>query len=60
VVIMEAWPVYFYLSSRLRGETALESVVPLVLGVSGALVLTLVAIVAPLWAGIRRVRAVEV
>jgi ABC-2 type transport system permease protein len=60
VVILEAWPVYFYLSSRFQGDEAVVSIVPLVLGVSGTLVLTIAAIVVPLWAGVRRVRMVEV
>jgi ABC-2 type transport system permease protein len=59
VVVLEAWPVYLYLSSRLREGEAVVGPVPLILGVSGALLLTVVAVVAPLWAGIRQVRRVE-
>ena len=59
VIVLEAWPVYGFLSSRFQGGPAEVSVVPLVLGVSGAAALTLVAIFAPLRAGITRVRAVD-
>jgi ABC-2 type transport system permease protein len=59
VVILEAWPVYLYLSARFRGEEAAVSVLPLTLGVAGAFLLTVAAVVIPLWAGVRRVRTVE-
>lgn len=59
VVILEAWPVYGFLASRLRDGDAELRVVPLVVGVVGAAALTVAAIVLPLWAGIRRVRALE-
>jgi ABC-2 type transport system permease protein len=59
VVILEAWPVYGFLASRLRDGDAELRVVPLVVGVAGAAALTVAAIVLPLWAGIRRVRALE-
>ena len=59
VVILEAWPVYGFLASRLRDGDAEVHVVPLVVGVAGAAALTVAAIVLPLWAGIRRVRALE-
>jgi ABC-2 type transport system permease protein len=60
VVILEAWPVYAYLMSRANTGGAEEGIVPLVLGVTGALALTLVTILLPLWAGVRKVRSVEV
>ena len=60
VVVLEAWPVYLFLQSRFQGGEAQVSVVPLVLGVSGAALLTAFATVVPLWAGVRRVRTVEV
>lgn len=60
VVMMEAWPVYIYLSSRFREGTAAVSVVPLVLGVAGAFALTCAAVGIPLWAGMRRVRDAEI
>jgi ABC-2 type transport system permease protein len=59
VVILEAWPVYLYLSSRFQGGGASVSVTPLVLGVSGAIALTAAAIVVPLRAGMAKVRSVD-
>ena len=59
VVVLEAWPVYLYLSSRLRDGEAAVSVLPLVTGVAGAFLLTGAAVVLPLWAGVRRVRDAE-
>jgi ABC-2 type transport system permease protein len=59
VVILEAWPVYLYLGSRFRGGEAAVSMIPLVLGVAGAALLTAVATWAPLWAGVRKVRSVD-
>jgi ABC-2 type transport system permease protein len=59
VVVMEAWPVYLYLSARFQGGEATVSVLPLTLGVAGAFLLTAAAVAVPLWAGVRRVRTVE-
>jgi ABC-2 type transport system permease protein len=59
VIILEAWPVYLFLSSRMQGGEAEVGTISLVLGVSGAAVLTLVAIFAPLRAGIAKVRSVD-
>jgi ABC-2 type transport system permease protein len=59
VVILEGWPVFVYLNSRLASEEATIGLMPVVLGVSGAAVLTLVAIVWPLKAGVAKVRALE-
>lgn len=59
VIILEAWPVYLFLNSRLQGGEAEVSTTPLVLGVSGAAVLTVVAIFAPLRAGIAKVKSVD-
>jgi ABC-2 type transport system permease protein len=59
VVILEAWPVYLYLSARFRGGEAAVSIVPLTLGVAGAFLLTAAAVSIPLWAGVRRMRTVE-
>lgn len=59
VVILEAWPVYTFLSSRFRDGAAEVSVLPLVLGVSGALALTVAAVALPLWAGVRKIRTLE-
>ena len=59
VIILEAWPVYLFLSSRMQGGEAEVGTMALVLGVSGAAVLTLVAVFAPLRAGIAKVRSVD-
>ncbi len=59
VIVLEAWPVYLYLSSHFHGGQAGVGVVPLVLGVAGAFALTVVATAAPLWAGVRKVRSVD-
>jgi len=59
VVVLEAWPVYLFLSSRFQEGEAVVDTLPLVLGVSGAAALTLVAIWAPLQAGIAKVRTVD-
>lgn len=55
VVLLEAWPVYLYLSANFQGVPGAEGVVPLVLGVTGAAVVTGLAIWLPLKAGIERV-----
>ena len=59
VVVLEAWPVYLFLTSRLRGAEGV-SVVPLVLGIAGAALLTALAVIVPLRAGVRRVESLEV
>jgi ABC-2 type transport system permease protein len=59
VIVLEAWPVYLFLASRFREGEAAVSVTPLVLGVVGAAALTVLAIAVPLWAGMRKVRALE-
>ena len=59
VVLLEAWPVYLYLSARFQGGEARVSVLPLAMGVTGAFILTVAAVAIPLWAGVRRVRTVE-
>ncbi|MDH5758743.1 MAG: hypothetical protein OEZ65_04080 [Gemmatimonadota bacterium] len=59
VVALEAWPVYHFLASRLREGEAQVSVVPLVLGVAGATLLTALTIWLPLRAGVRRVHSVD-
>ena len=58
VVVLEAWPVYLFLTARLRG-TGDVSMAPLLLGISGAALLTAAAIVIPLRAGVRRVESLE-
>lgn len=59
VVVLEAWPVYHFVSSRLQEGQANVGVFPLVAGVAGALLLTVLATVLPLRAGIRRVQALD-
>ena len=60
VILLEAWPVYSYLASTLRGEPVRNStLLPLVLGIAGAATLTVLAVVLPLRAGVRRVRALD-
>ncbi len=60
VIILEAWPVYSFLSANLRGEPARNFVaLPLVLGMAGAATLTVIAVVVPLRAGVRKVRALD-
>ena len=60
VVVLEAWPVYVFLVSRVRQGEAHVSVVPLVLGLVGAFALTAVATAFPLRAGVRRGRSLEI
>ena len=58
VVVLEAWPVYLFLTARLRG-TGSVSVLPLALGLTGAVLLTLAAVAIPLEAGVRKVERLE-
>ena len=60
VILLEAWPVYSFLSATLRGEPFRNILsLPLVLGIAGAVALTVVAVVWPLRAGVRKVRALD-
>ena len=59
VVILEAWPVYLYLNSRFTGGEAQVGLTPLIVGVSSAALLTAIAIVVPLRAGIRKVQSID-
>ena len=59
VVILEAWPVYFFLQSRAQGGEAQLAALPLALGLAGAVLLTVLATWLPLSAGIRRVTATD-
>lgn len=59
VVILEAWPVFQFLNGRMQNPEATVSLVPVALGLTGAGVLTAVAIWAPLRAGIAKVRSTE-
>ncbi|MGE0160336.1 MAG: hypothetical protein AB7T31_13080 [Gemmatimonadales bacterium] len=59
VIVLEAWPVYLFLSSRFEGGPGKVGVGPLMLGMSGAAVLTAAAIYLPLRMGIAKVRSVD-
>lgn len=59
VVVLEAWPVYRFLAVPVAGTEAPPSTLPLALGLSGAALLTVAAVVLPLRAGIRRMRTIE-
>jgi len=60
VIILEAWPVYSFLSANLRGEPVRNfEALTLVLGIAGAVALTVIAVVLPLKAGVRKVRALD-
>jgi ABC-2 type transport system permease protein len=59
VVVLEAWPVYLFLSARIDGGAAEVGVVPLLLGVSGAAILTILATVLPLRAGVHKVQSLD-
>jgi ABC-2 type transport system permease protein len=59
VVILEAWPVYLFLNARLTVGQAEVGLTPLLMGVSGAAILTALAIVLPLRAGIHKVQSID-
>lgn len=59
VVILEAWPVYLFLNARLTVGEAEVGLTPLLMGVSGAAILTALAIVLPLRAGIQKVQSID-
>jgi ABC-2 type transport system permease protein len=59
VVILEGWPVFVYLNSRIETGEAAVGLTPVVLGISGAALLTLVAVWLPLSAGVSKVRSTE-
>jgi ABC-2 type transport system permease protein len=59
VVILEAWPVYLFLQARTGVSEAGVDLAPLLIGVSGAAILTLLATVLPLRAGIRKVQSID-
>ncbi len=60
VIILEAWPVYTFLLANFRGDPVGNSVLlPLVLGVMGSATLTILCVVIPLRAGVRRVRSLD-
>jgi len=57
VVVLEAWPVYRYLQGA--GAAEGPDVVPLLLGLSGAALLTAAAVVVPLRLGVRKIRLAD-
>ncbi len=59
VVVLEAWPVYLFLQSRVQGGAGQVGSIPLVVGVSGALLLTIATTWLPLRAGVHRVRSID-
>jgi ABC-2 type transport system permease protein len=60
VVILEAWPVYHFLRGRIAGGVGGPAATgPLALGLGGAALLTVLVVVVPLRAGVRRVRSVD-
>ena len=59
VVILLAWPVSAFLQARFAGQSGGAEVAPLALGAAGALLITVVCVVVPLRAGIRRVRSLQ-
>lgn len=60
VIILEAWPVYSFLSANVRDDPARNFVaLPLVLGITGAAALTAIAVIWPLRAGVRRVGTLD-
>lgn len=56
VVLMEAWPVYWYLSTRTPEPGRSAAVGPIALALAGTGALSLLAIVVPLHLGVRHVR----
>lgn len=58
VVMLEAWPVYRFLNGRMAGSGGADPV-PVAIGLIGALLVTVAAVVLPLEAGVRRVAAME-
>jgi ABC-2 type transport system permease protein len=59
IVVLEGWPIYLYLQANLASEGASPSTIPLILGLSGAVLLTALAVWLPLRAGVKRVRSLD-
>lgn len=60
IILLEAWPVYSFLSLTASGESARNfASLPLVLGIAGAATLSGLAVVMPLRAGVRKVRTLD-
>jgi ABC-2 type transport system permease protein len=58
VVVLEGWPVFYFLRARMMGGEQ-AAVWPIVAGLGGAAMLTLLAIALPLRAGVSRVRSAD-
>lgn len=58
IVVLEAWPVYLYLSSGLRGSREVPAI-PLAVGVVGVVLLTAAAVAFPLRTGVKKVQELE-
>jgi ABC-2 type transport system permease protein len=58
VVMVLAWPIYGFVAAEFQGIPT-PSPMPLVVGSSGAVLLTILAVYLPLRAGVRQVRALE-
>lgn len=59
VVILEAWPVYLFLNARLDGSGDTVATTSLLMGITGAAIVTGLATWLPLRAGVRRVQSVD-
>jgi len=59
IVILEGWPVYAFLSARFEGVEATAGTTPMLAGIAGAALLTVLATWLPLRAGIRKVQSVD-
>jgi hypothetical protein len=58
VVVLEGWPVIYYLRGRMEGSGGVE-VWPVAAGLGGAALLTALAILLPLRAGVAKVRSAD-
>jgi ABC-2 type transport system permease protein len=61
VIVLEAWPMSRFLQARLGGDGVREAgLLPLLAGMGGAMVLTLLVVAVSLKAGAKRIRESEV
>jgi ABC-2 type transport system permease protein len=61
IIVLEGWPVYHFLRARFEVATfRSDGIIPLLLGLSGALVLTGVILVLSLRTGVARIREAEI
>ncbi|MEX0936182.1 MAG: hypothetical protein WD013_04690 [Gemmatimonadota bacterium] len=59
VIVLEAWPVQRFLQARMVGAPARAEILPLVMGLGGAFVLTVAVIAASLRVGVRRIERTD-